>query len=392
MKLRTLALALALFACKKDAAPAAKETVAIKADDKTSLADKKDAPKVEEKGTPTGALDFELVNRNGTYVLRDVAWEITFPTRPQVESTKVQSPTGSTIPVVTAVGESKGGDGFYGLAVTPFNEAVDVEKGLDGARDKMLENVHGTLVSETKTTLGGLQGRKVIATAQAMGKTVYVDARTLWDPEHRSFISVQTGSLSQSLTKDAEAFYASLVVKPGRTSPLTGAPPDEGKLVPVGVADLGYTRTGESYEVTGAGLKVKFPTRPTIEQEGGLPKGLRAFSAVGYTGARETYTVTGLIVPADTAFDSEKGIQGTLDEIMQLGKFGKPTPVATEIAGRKGKRVVMNGVIDGKESSVEVASVWDEKHRTVFTVIALTDEKQMSAGGRAFLDSLTITD
>lgn len=346
----------------------------------------------EPPGKPTGALDFELVSHDGAYVLRDTGYEVTFPAEPQVSQQDITTPDGKPSPVMTAIAADDREDAYYSISVTPFSSdmGVDPQKGLDGARDRILESVHAKLLSEAPIQLAGHPARRFTATAVAEGKTVHLDARMLWDPDHRSIVILQAGSLAADPTAKALAFFQSLSVRPGRGSPLDGKPPADGATVSANALDFALVRSGESYTLRDDAFQIAFPARPVVTVDRSLPGGAVAVEGAVYTSEREAYEVTFFIVPKDAAYDADKGLQGTRAALLKGAGLTKPQEIADQIAGLPGKRLRAPGKFLGYNAFYEIEMLWDPTHRVLVSAMTVTTGNATTSLGRAFLDSLAI--
>jgi hypothetical protein len=185
----------------------------------TSLAVAKDT------ATPSGTLDFELVDRGAAgVVLRDAAWEITFPSKPTVEGQTQPAPSGPKLKTATAqVVTDHEGYWFFVLPVPPA-VTYDPTAGETGARDQALANVKGKITSEKRETFGGLSMRHVIATATVEGSALQIQMYIGWDVKHRTLVAFWTMS-DTAPTAAASAFVKSFKMNPAGAGP----PPGDGK-------------------------------------------------------------------------------------------------------------------------------------------------------------------
>lgn len=204
--------ALALVACDKDkapapadnppSAPAAKpaEKAADKVPEKAPAPVKTvDAPKVSK----TSALDLELVEQSGKYTLRDDAYEVTFPAKPEVTGGVEPAPNGMNLRTATAMAQASDTEAFaFFMIPIPKGVPYDVKVGLDGARDGAIRNVNGTLISEVEATVGGLKGRKIIASAEFGGQKIYLQMHLTFDKGHNTMIGMFTTGSTKNLPED----------------------------------------------------------------------------------------------------------------------------------------------------------------------------------------------
>jgi hypothetical protein len=343
-------------------------------------------------GTPTGVLDFELVSRPGAFVLRDQAYELTFPYAPKVSEITTNTVEGKPVPGLTAIAGDDSEDAYYSVSVTSFSRSmgVDPPKGLDGARDRILESVHAKLLSQAPVQIAGRTGRRIVASTVAEGKTVYIDARMLWDPDHRSIVILQSGALAADPSPKALAFFASLAVRPGRGSPLDGTPPADGSSVPANALDFALVRNGDTYTLRDDAIQIAFPSRPEVSLDTSLPAGAMAVQGEVYTAEREAYELTIFLVPKDSAYDEAMGITGTRNALVKAGAMIRPKETSEKIAGLAGKRIVATGKFLDFDAFYETEIVWDPAHHALISAVAITSSKATTPQGRAFLDSLAI--
>jgi hypothetical protein len=179
----------------------------------------------KETATPSGTLDFDLVDRGaGAVVLRDAAWEITFPSKPTVEGQTQPAPSGPKLKTATAqVVTEREGYWFFVLPVPPA-VTYDATVGETGARDQALANVKGTITSEKRETFGGLSMRHVVATATVEGTLLQIQMYIGWDVKHRTLVAFWT------MSQGAPSAQASAFVKSFKMNPAgAGPPPGDGK-------------------------------------------------------------------------------------------------------------------------------------------------------------------
>jgi hypothetical protein len=175
----------------------------------------------ETKTTKTNVADFELTEQNGKFLLHDDSYDIVFPIKPQLASSTETSPTGAKVPTVTALAE-RGTDEIYGLflLLVPSNVPYDVDVGTKGARDGVLKNTNGKLLSEKSETFGGLSGKMDVASATMQGLTLYIELHLAWDPTHRVMIGAFVAHKGSAPTEADKAFVSSFKVNPkGKATP-----------------------------------------------------------------------------------------------------------------------------------------------------------------------------
>ena len=211
--------ALALVACDKDKgkspdpapAPAVAPSSPDKPIDKTApppvaekpKADEPPAKPAEPKVTKTSALDLELVEQDGKYTLRDDAYEVTFPVKPEVTGGLQPAPNGMNLRTATAMGQKSNTEAFaFFMIPIPKDVPYDVKVGLDGARDGAIRNINGTLISEVETTVGGIKGRKVLASTEMGGQKLYLQMHYAFDKAHNTMVGMFITGESKTLPED----------------------------------------------------------------------------------------------------------------------------------------------------------------------------------------------
>ncbi len=175
-------------------------------------------PATPPKVTKTSALDLELVEQDGgKYTVRDEAYEVTFPVKPEVTGGVQPAPNGMNLRTATAMGQ-KSNTEAYAFFLIPIPKDVDynVQVGLDGARDGAIKNINGTLISEVEAQVGGLKGRKVIASTEMGGQKLYLQMHYAWDPDHKTMVGMFVTGESQTLPDD---FAKTLKVNPKGKAP-----------------------------------------------------------------------------------------------------------------------------------------------------------------------------
>jgi hypothetical protein len=227
--LRTVFIAtlatLALGACDKDKAKT--QDPAVTADkakpevgDKAKPADPAkpvDPPKTEAKVTKTSALALELVEQSGKYTVRDEAYEVTFPVRPEVTGGVQPAPNGMNLRTATAMGQKSNTEAYaFFMIPIPTDVPYDVKVGLDGARDGAIKNINGTLISEVETTIGGIKGRKVIASTEMGGQKLYLQMHYGWDAGHNTMVGMFVTGETKALPED---FANSFKINPKGKAP-----------------------------------------------------------------------------------------------------------------------------------------------------------------------------
>ena len=138
-------------------------------------------------------------------------FEARFPVAPKKEDMTVPSPVG-TMPAVMYMAEQA--NDVVGVTVLSVPEAMlggfDVNGGLDGGRDGMINNIGGTIVSEKQVKFLGHDAREIVAKASAEGITMKVEARLFWvSPRMYQLIAV---SVDGAQSTPADRFFANFVL------------------------------------------------------------------------------------------------------------------------------------------------------------------------------------
>ena len=214
---------LAVAACDKPGAPASTKgsgdtkpvVTAPVAADKVAPPD---AP--AERVSPSGALDFELVEKVGSYTLRDQAYEATFQSTPKVERQDQTTATGIKLHglmAISAIGVLEA----YGLIVLPIprNVPYDIPKGMHEARDGMFKAMGATMTSDKDFVVGGLPGRQAVGKASLQGTDMRIELRLSFDKPHNTMVGLMALTKSEDLDAEVAGFLKSFTVKPGDAPP-----------------------------------------------------------------------------------------------------------------------------------------------------------------------------
>ena len=200
----------------KDPTPAAGSAMAGSATPSLAAA----AGSAKDVTLQTGALDFELVEHAGTFILRDAAYEMTFSNKPSVTEAKEDAPSGVKLKTLTAMASISEMDA-YGLFLLPIpkNVPYNIEEGVKKARDGAFTNMGVKLVSDVDTTVGGIPGRKATATGTISGVKVTVELRIAFDKAHHTMIGLMGLTGSGAFPAATTSFLSSLQIKPGEGPP-----------------------------------------------------------------------------------------------------------------------------------------------------------------------------
>jgi hypothetical protein len=83
----------------------------------------------------------------------------------------------------------------------------------------MLKNTNATLLSEKKATVGGIAGRKVVASTTVGGQSVHLELYLAYDKDHRAVVGVFVGNPGSTASAANDEFVASFKVNPKGKSP-----------------------------------------------------------------------------------------------------------------------------------------------------------------------------
>lgn len=135
-------------------------------------------------------------------------FETRFPVAPKKHDLSASTPAGA-IPAVMYLAEQ--GNDAVGVTVLTVPESMlgqfNVDGGLDGARDGMINNVGGTIVSEKHMQFLGHDARAIVAKTTAENVTLRLEARLFWvSPRAFQLIAV---SVEGSASNPADKFFDS---------------------------------------------------------------------------------------------------------------------------------------------------------------------------------------
>ena len=179
-----------------------------------------DATPAPERVSPSGALDFELVEKVGSYTLRDKAYEATFQSTPKVERQDQTTAVGIKLHGLMAIA-SIGVLEAYGLIVLPIprNVPYDIPKGMHEARDGMFKAMGATMTSDKDFVVGGLPGRQAVGKASLQGTDMRIELRLAFDKPHNTMVGLMALTKSEDLDAEVGGFLKSFTVKPGDAPP-----------------------------------------------------------------------------------------------------------------------------------------------------------------------------
>lgn len=347
------------------------------------------APVSASGGEAAGVFDFEIVAHDGAYVLRDAAYEVTFPGKPNVKKqtdTRADGKPGDSMLASYAVGTEA-----YTFAVSPIprDTAFPSKMGLDAARDEMVRRMQAKILSEAPLRVGRHEGRHLVATAVVQGTELHFDARLVWDETHRALLVMLVTNSAAGDTPAAHAFVGSLAIAGPGKGPLDEPLPADHSVTPAGVLDLTLAREGDTFRVRDDSLEIAFPDRPFVHALAGADPAI-AFGAETYVRDVDYYMLGAIILPESLAYDVDKGLAGARDGALKMIEKQKRTETKAKVGGLAGRRVLVSGLYKGLAVHVEAVYAWDAKHHMVVMAIAMTPGKAMSPAGRAFLDSLVV--
>jgi hypothetical protein len=339
--------------------------------------------------TSTGVFDFQLGNMPGAYVLHDEAYSLTFPMKPSVKKMDSDAADGTKVWSLTALAGND--DVFYGMSVTPVGRDLtyNAKKGLDMARDGMMNAVKAKVTGSKPIKMAGRDGRAVTATVPIAGRTGYLEMHEMWDGDHRAVVVVTTILMSPGPSKVAQTFYDSFSIQAAGKGPI-----DVPSLAPdapteTGVLDMQMVRHGNGYAIHDDALDIAFPVPPTLKLVNDSPP-LYGFYTNNYTDEVEGFGAFVLFVPASVQYDADKGLDGARDGLLKELDNAKPTEIKTKVAGVPGRKILATASFNGVPVHVEALLAWDPKHRMAVGVMTTTKNKATTKAGRVFLDSFTI--
>jgi hypothetical protein len=139
--------------------------------------------------------------------VEELGFEARFPVAPKKQDMSMPTPAG-TIPAMMYMAEQ--GSEAVGVTVISVPEAIlgqfNVDGGLDGARDGMINNVGGTIVSEQQLQFLGHEARAIVGKADERGTPMKIEARLFWvSPRMYQLIAV---SVDGAASNPADAFFA----------------------------------------------------------------------------------------------------------------------------------------------------------------------------------------
>jgi hypothetical protein len=178
-------------------------------------------PAYAESASPAGALDLELVEHdNGSFTLRDAAYEITFPDQPKVTGAPGEARA------IASSGEDVVQIAFTVAGGTRVLDAKGIKAVLGDTRDATLapsfwDGVAPKVLGEQPSTVGGIPGRRTRATGKMSGQALMMDLWVGWDVRHRTVLMLMTVSPDKTRSKAIRAFWASFKVKAGKGPPAT---------------------------------------------------------------------------------------------------------------------------------------------------------------------------
>ena len=140
---------------------------------------------------------------------KEHGFEARFPVAPKKQDESMPTLAG-TIPAVSYMAEQ--GNEAVGVTVLIIPDALlgqfNVNGALDGGRDGMINNVGGTIVSETHLQFAGHEARAIVAKAAAAdGTMMKLEARIFWaSPRMYQLLAV---SVEGAPSNPADKFFAS---------------------------------------------------------------------------------------------------------------------------------------------------------------------------------------
>ncbi len=175
--LTSFALGLALMAC--DGANSTPDAAAESAKDKpATVADEPEGVARDRPPAATKALGDPLDSWMEFSSEAD-RFEARLPAAPTKQTFETPNPQGGTIPTTMYLTEQGAQAVGVGVTTVPPGalDTFDVDGALDGARDGMVANIGGTLLSEKQVDYAGHPARALDAKATADGTPLQIEAR-----------------------------------------------------------------------------------------------------------------------------------------------------------------------------------------------------------------------
>lgn len=387
-----LAVLLAFGCDKKEPAPGDEPTRT--GEPKPAPKTAKDEPKpVEEpeRVSKTGVLDLELATKGNRHSVRNATFEVTFPSRPQVQSQKDKGADGT--PLTSGLAIASSGSDEFGFFVMPIPDGVsyDVEKGMTGARDGAMNNIGAKILKEEDTKLGGLSGRKISATAVHGGRTLNIDLYLAWDEPHRQLFGVFTSSPNAKPSTTATDFVGSLKVKAPTVS--KNDPDAPVKVTKTGVLDLELAEQAGMFTLRDDQYRVTFPAKPALEKTDSVaPDGTKLPGAVATAtiGNDQAFGMILILIPKDVPYNAKKGLKGARDGMVRQIGAKVIEEKAITIAGVPGRRTLASATVDNKKLTFEMQFAYDKKRHAVFGLYTAWPAGVPSATSLAFFSSFGI--
>lgn len=148
-----------------------------------------------------------------SYTPSDKSFSIMYPETPKEETKSVTTQIGPIIARAATYSTNSGNRAYVASAVR-YNvdpNHYDVEKALDEARDGAVQNVQGTLISDSKVQLNGISGRQFImktSTGYKAKVRLYIAKRSVGPTMFQALVIDKSGDIDNLETT---AFLESLI-------------------------------------------------------------------------------------------------------------------------------------------------------------------------------------
>jgi hypothetical protein len=337
--------------------------------------------------TPTGVLDLVLrPSTNGSYVLGNANYQLTFPGKPQVSAQDTPSDAG----VIKGASALQGDVPAFGFFLVPIPPGVtyDAKAGVKGARDGMINNTKAKMVSESQTQLSGVPVNKVIATTKAGPIDITLTAWIGFDEVQRTMFGVFTLEQTGKPSTLSQAFVDSFRALAGPAKPA--------EIVKTGVNDIEIAPAGNSFVLRGPAFSAKFASKPAfstfdVPWPSGSNKGVSAIAE--YSDGHGAQGILATYVPAGISYDPVAGIDGARDKMFEGMKVKLTSEKTATLAGAKGRVMTGTGRLQDKPITVRATIVYLAKARVVFGVLTMwhSDDKIGKKRGDAFVKTVTIS-
>ena len=167
-------------------------------------------PQADGSSVPTNVLDFALARKGESYTLRDDAFQIAFPARPEVTIDRSLPQGAMAVQAEMYTGERETYEAT--MFLVPKDVTYDSAKGVQGTRDALLKAAEVKHPEEMASDVGGLPGKRIRGNGKYLGSDAFFEAEIVWDPGHRAVVSAVTITNAKATTPLGRAFLDSLAI------------------------------------------------------------------------------------------------------------------------------------------------------------------------------------